>query len=102
MPSKEQILEKIKILIVREFDDPNEAFNYFDKNGDGSLNRGEIKSLLKEAKVNRFIQGIVADALINELDASEDESLGWAEFDSAIAKLMEGDQGEAIASVEEE
>jgi len=101
MASKEEILEKIKILVVREFDDPNDAFNFFDKDSDGVLNRNEIKALLKEAKINRFLQGIVADALIKELDNSDDEQLGWAEFDSAIAKLI-GTHGEMIASTDQD
>ena len=100
MAGKEEILEKIKILVVREFDDPNDAFNFFDKNGDGFLNRGEIKALLKEAEINRFIQGMVSDALIKELDKSDDEQLGWAEFDMAIQKLL-GSDG-MMASAEEE
>jgi len=53
------------------------------------------------SKEQIFLQGVVTDAMIEELDKSDDEMLGWAEFDDAINKLM-GDQGEAIASVEEE
>jgi len=97
MPSKDEILDKIKILIVRQFDDPSEAFTYFDKDGDGKLDRSEIKTLLKEAQINRFLQGIVAEALISELDSSEDEELGWEEFESAIDKLIGDDADEVDA-----
>lgn len=99
MASKEQILEKIKILIVREFDDPNDAFNFFDKDQDGTLNRSEIKDLLKEAEVNRFLRSIVTEAMIAELDKSEDEELGWEEFEGAISKLMD-EHGDAIAAAD--
>ena len=48
MASKKKILNKIRILITQKFDSPEDAFNFFDKDSDGKLNRKEIVKLLKE------------------------------------------------------
>ena len=68
MASKKEILGKIKILITRKFKNPNDAFNFFDKNGDEYLEYGELKKLIKKAKVNRFIAPVVANKIIRGLD----------------------------------
>lgn len=87
MSSKKEIVEKIKILIHRQFENPQEAFEYFDKDADGALDRGEIKDLLKEAKINRFLAPLVSDKIIEALDESDDEALAWDEFEGVLDKL---------------
>ena len=39
MLSKETILNKIQILITHHFNTPEEAFAFFDKDGDGKLSQ---------------------------------------------------------------
>ena len=88
MASKKEILSKIKILITQKFENPEDAFAFFDKKGDGYLEKGELVKLVKEAKVNRFLSGAVASALIKELDGDKDGKLDWQEFRKAAKKLI--------------
>ena len=88
MANKKQILNKIKILITQKFDKPEDAFAFFDKKGDGYLEKKELVTLVKEAEVNRFLSGAVASALIKELDADSDAKLDWQEFKKAAKKLV--------------
>ncbi len=87
--SKEQeILDKIKIVLTQQFEDPQQAFNFFDKDGDGTLNKKEIEALLKKAEVSGFIRGLVANKLISKFDESNDENIGWEEFEAAVSGLV--------------
>lgn len=88
MAGKKEILKKIRILITQRFDSPEEAFSFFDKRSEGSLGRDELKKLVQEAKVNRFISGLVADKMIEELDQNQDERLNWKEFKKATEDLI--------------
>ncbi|MEX0288986.1 MAG: EF-hand domain-containing protein [Flavobacteriaceae bacterium] len=87
MATKESILNKIQILITNHFETPQEAFEFFDKDGDGKLKRSEIIKLLKEAKINGFIRGIVASKLVEGYDQSGDEYVDWEEFKAAVDKI---------------
>ncbi len=89
MGTKEKILNKIQTLISNNFESRKEAFNFFDKDGDGKLKKSEIKKLLKKAKVSGFIRGIVANKLIDEYDNSNDEMIDWEEFKVALGELEE-------------
>ena len=91
MATKEIILSKIQILITNHFDSPEKAFQFFDVNGDGKLKKSEIVALLKQAKINGFIRGLVANKLIEGYDASEDGLIDWNEFKAAVDEIKEGD-----------
>jgi len=85
---EKEILSKIKIVITQHFDSHENAFNFFDKNSDGELDKKEIKSLLKEAKVSGFIRGLVANKLIEKFDESDNESIAWTEFKEAVKDIV--------------
>lgn len=87
MANKESILNKIQILITNHFETPEEAFNFFDKDGNGKLDRKEITKLLKEAKISGFIRGIVAKKLIEGYDSNTDDYVDWEEFKRAIDEI---------------
>ena len=89
MATKDDILKKIEILITNHFDTPEKAFSFFDKNSDGKLNKKEIKTLLKKAKISGFIRGIVASKLIEGYDKDGDELIDWEEFKAAIDEIAE-------------
>lgn len=84
---EKEILSKIKILLTQQFDSPEKAFEFFDKNHDGDLSRSEVKDMLKKAKVNKFIRGIVSSKLIEKFDDSSDERIEWREFKDAIKDI---------------
>ena len=88
MASKKEILGKIRILITQKFDNPEEAFNFFDKNGDGYLEYGEVKKLVKKAKVSGYLSGIVANKIIRGLDKDVNKKLNWKEFRKATKELL--------------
>lgn len=88
MGAKEDILNKIQILITNHFKTPEEAFAFFDKDGDGKLTKGEIVELLKKAEINGFIRGMVSTKLVEGYDKSGDELIDWQEFKQAISKIQ--------------
>jgi len=87
MASKKKILKKIKIVLTGNFDDPQDAFNFFDKNNDGALSKKEIVALLKKAEISGFLRGLVASALISGYDFDDDNKVGWKEFKQAISEM---------------
>ena len=89
MGRKEAILNKIQIVITNHFETPEEAFAFFDKDGDGKLNKKEIVKLLKQAEINGFIRGIVASKLIEGYDKDGDGFVNWEEFKYAIDEISE-------------
>ncbi|RTE51691.1 EF-hand domain-containing protein [Arenibacter aquaticus] len=89
MATKDTILNKIQILITNNFDSPEAAYNFFDKDGDGKLKKREIVELLKKAEISGFIRGIVSSKLIEGYDSSGDELIDWEEFKSAVNKIKE-------------
>jgi len=84
MSTKDKILNKIQILITNHFEMPEDAFAFFDENGDGVLEKKEIVKLLKEAEVSGFIRGIVSSKLIEGYDKDGDGYINWSEFKAAI------------------
>lgn len=87
MSTKDQILKKIEILITNHFRSPEEAFHFFDENGDSKLSKSEIKNLLKEAEISGFISGIVSSKLIEGYDKNDDKYINWDEFQAAIDEI---------------
>ena len=87
MSAKDDILKKIQILITNHFKTPEEAFRFFDENGDGKLSKSEIKNLLKEAEISGFIRGVVSSKLIEGYDKDGDELINWPEFQIAISEI---------------
>lgn len=87
MSTKETILHKIQILITNHFKTPEEAFAFFDRNGDGKLRKDEIVKLLKQAEISGFIRGIVSSKLIEGYDKNGDEQINWEEFKYAIDEI---------------
>jgi len=89
MTTKEMILNKVQILITNQFDTPEKAFSFFDKDGDEKLNKKEIVKLLKEAEISGFIRGMVASKLIEGYDRDGDGLIDWEEFKTAVDKIKE-------------
>ncbi|MFC0605592.1 EF-hand domain-containing protein [Winogradskyella pulchriflava] len=89
MSTKEAILNKIQILITNHFNSPEEAFAFFDKDGDGKLTKSEIKDLLKQAEISGFLRGIVSSKLIEGYDKDGDELIDWEEFKFAIDEISD-------------
>ncbi|WP_301161993.1 EF-hand domain-containing protein [uncultured Winogradskyella sp.] len=89
MTTKEAILNKIQILITNHFNTPEQAFTFFDKDGNGKLSKDEIVKLLKQAEISGFIRGIVSSKLIEGYDIDGDELINWEEFKLAIDEISD-------------
>ncbi|WP_178988251.1 EF-hand domain-containing protein [Winogradskyella schleiferi] len=89
MLTKETILNKIQILITNHFKTPEEAFAFFDKDGDGKLSKDEIAKLLKQAEISGFVRGLISRKLIEGYDKDGDQLINWAEFKLAIDEIKE-------------
>jgi len=87
MVSKKTILKKIQILITNHYERPEDAFNFFDKSGNGKLNKREIVKLLKQAEISGFLRGIVSSKLIEGYDVDGDGYINWKEFKAAVAEI---------------
>ena len=87
MITEESIMNKIQIVITNHFDTPEDAFRFFDKDGDGTLKKSEIVKLLKQAEISGFIRGLVGTKLIEGYDKSGDELINWEEFKAAVDKI---------------
>jgi len=88
MASKKKLFKKLRILLTQEFDTPKAAFEFFDKNGDGKLERRELKSLIKSAGASGFISGIASKKMIKGLDEDGNKALSWSEFKKAVDTLL--------------
>jgi Ca2+-binding EF-hand superfamily protein len=82
--TKEKILVNIENLMRSKFSEPREAFDYFDDNKDGFLVKPNFRKLLKEAKVNSLIIGLVAEFMMKSFDKNGDGKVSWIEFQEAI------------------
>jgi len=87
MAAKDDILKKIEILITKHYKTPEEAFSFFDEDGNGKLSKDEIKKLLKKAEISGFIRGIVSSKLIEGYDKDNDGYINWKEFQKAVAEI---------------
>ncbi|MGB5420064.1 EF-hand domain-containing protein [Algibacter sp.] len=90
MASKKSILRKIQIIITNHFKTPEDAFDFFDKSGDGKLSKTEIVELLKQAEISGFIRGIVSSKLIEGYDKDGDGYINWKEFKTAVKEINKG------------
>ncbi len=89
MATKDMILGKLQSLITEDFENPRAAFHFFDKNGDGSLSKKEIVTLLKKAEISGFIRGLVASKLIEGYSKDGDSEVSWEEFQRALDEISD-------------
>ena len=89
MTTKDMILGKLQTLITQDFNDPKDAFAFFDKDCDGSLSKKEIVRLLKKAEISGLIRGFVASKLIEGYSKYCDEQVSCDEFKTALDEIKE-------------
>ena len=62
-----------------EIDMYKEMFNQFDINGDGSVQKGELREALKSSS-KREIENSEIEAIFNRLDLDNDQQISFVEF----------------------
>jgi calcium-dependent protein kinase len=77
-------VDKKKILTEDRLE---QAFNMFDKNGDGSISSNEIKSVLQKEK---SFSNEVWDQIIKEVDIDGDGQVSLQEFKAMMMKIIQG------------
>jgi len=83
---KEELEAKVNALCMKRYGDTSPAsmkklFMAYDKNGDGAINKKELKELLADADVgNSFTRGMWVDGVVKEIDADKDGFLVWEEY----------------------
>jgi Ca2+-binding EF-hand superfamily protein len=90
MASREQRQElddKVTALVRGRFGgDYPAAFRHYDADGDGVIDRAELKTLLVDAGIgNALTRWAWAKGILTALDADGDGGISWAEF-QAVAK----------------
>ncbi len=81
-----ELQAKIGALVANNFGgDYQSAFNAYDANQDGGIDRDELIQLLTDAGVGgRLTRGLWASAILQRLDADGDGKISWDEFNRGI------------------
>ena len=102
---EEELRRKTRALATSRFGDYSivsmkKLFQSYDGDGDGKINRDELKALLKDADVGTmFTRGYWVDGIFDKLDASpKDDQLTWEEYTAA---LTPAEKSAAEASADE-
>ena len=94
---KEELEAKVNALCMKRYGDTSPAsmkklFMAYDKNGDGAINKKELKELLADADVgNSFTRGMWVDGVVKEIDADKDGFLVWEEYAASAGIPVEGE-----------
>jgi len=87
MSKKKEILNKIKIVLTQQFENPEDAFAFFDGDKSGELSSKEVKKLLEKSKISRFLRGMVTTELLKKFDENESKTISWKEFKRAVKDI---------------
>jgi hypothetical protein len=81
-----ELKAKIAELVAKQFaGDYKKAFEHYDADHDGGVNKTELITLLGDAGIgNGFTRGTWGKRIIERLDESQNGTIQWAEFDSVF------------------
>jgi hypothetical protein len=79
-----ELKQKVSALVERRFaGDYKRAFEHYDADADGGLNKDEIKALLSDAGIgNGLTRGAWVSGILKKLDSNGDAKIEWSEFAS--------------------
>lgn len=85
-----ELKTKVGALVDKKFgSDFKKAFEHYDADKDGSIAKGELITLLEDAKVgNGVTRGAWANGIIEKLDQSGDKSIQFDEFQAVVPKTV--------------
>lgn len=103
---EEELRRKTRALATSRFGDYSivsmkKLFQSYDGDGDGKINRDELKALLKDADVGTmFTRGYWVDGIFDKLDASpKDDQLTWEEYTAALTPAEKSAAEDAFDNV---
>ena len=85
-PNTVELKTKVGKLVQEKFGgDYKRAFDHYDGDHDGGVNKDELTRMLHDADIgNGFTRGVWASKIIEKLDGNHDGRIQWTEFQSGI------------------
>jgi Ca2+-binding EF-hand superfamily protein len=83
---RQELDEKVTALVQTRFGgDYRAAFAHYDADGNGVIDKDELKALLKDAGIGSGLtRWAWAKGIVGEVDTSGDGSISWAEFEAVF------------------
>ncbi len=81
-----ELKAKVGELVDKKFSgDFKKAFDFYDADHDGGINKDEVTALLKDAGVGSGLtRGMWANGILDKLDTSKDTAIQWSEFEAVF------------------
>lgn len=81
-----ELKEKVSAMVTKRFGgDYRRAFEHYDQDRDGGVDKASLTRLLADAGVgNGITRGAWANGVLAKLDRSGDEKIQWSEFEQVI------------------
>jgi len=83
---RQEIDDKVTALVKTRFGgDYRAAFAHYDADGNGVIDKDELKALLKDAGIGSGLtRWAWAKGILDEVDTSGDGAISWAEFEAVF------------------
>ena len=88
---KQEIDDKVTALVANRFGgDYRAAFAHYDADGNGTIDKDELKVLLKDAGIGSGLtRWAWAKGIMGEVDTSGDGAISWEEFEAVFRSCRE-------------
>jgi EF-hand domain pair len=85
--NERELKQKVSALVATKFGgDYKKAFDHYDADHDGGVDKSELGRLLSDAGVgNAFTRGAWTSGIITKLDSSKDAKIEWSEFEAVFS-----------------